>query len=222
MSKEQIRVLIADDHPMMGEALKLWLEKQEDISVVGSATSGRQTLSQLAEKRPDVLLLDVKMPDMDGLQVLSALTSFDHKPIVLMLTSYPTSKYLSHSLTLGAAGFLSKDMGLHRIPQAIREALNGKTVVDRAATQETFESSRRIVSTKTEHQEQEDIALADEQIQLLTMLAEGMSNTAIGEKLLVSPRTVRTKLARLYSTIGVKHRVQAVVWAISQGLVPGS
>lgn len=215
-----IRVLIADDHLVVGQAIMLWLENQDDISVIGLVGSGRQALEVTLESCPDVLILDIKMPEMDGLQVLSALSSAEHKPIVLILTSFTKPRFLSHAMALGAAGFLSKDMGLHRIGQAIRKAYEGKAVVDIGASRESFESISDQLQMVGETSE--DVQFSDEELRLLTMIAEGKSNQEIAAELNLSSRSIRSKLTSLYEKIGVQHRMQAVVWALGRGMLPES
>ncbi len=221
MTLEPIRVLIADDHEIICEALTLCLEREHDIVVIGTAKDGRETLRRTFEETPDVILLDLRLPELDGLQVLSALQSSSSRPAILIMTAHPDEQDMYEALTLGAAGFLTKDIGLRLIPDVIRTALTGKSVVVSSTFPDRIERWSHTDAGQRLHRG-EAVELTDEQLRILALLAKGLTNDEIGSRLSISVRAVKTRLSALYRKIGVRHRTEAVIWAEEQGFVPES
>ncbi len=223
MTPNQIRVLIADDHTVVSEALSLCLDREPDMRVVGTARTGRETLRLTLDMTPDVLLLDLRLPDLDGLQVLSAIQAANDRPVVLCLTAFPSEDHLRRALALGASGFLSKDIGLHLIPAVVRTALSGKAVVVSGSLSDSMLRPAEDLSIRqSEPVRMDGIDLSEEEVQMLDMLAEGLDNSEIGQRLSLSGRTVKARLARVYKRIGVRHRTEAVIWAVDRGIVAES
>lgn len=219
MPSDYIKVLIADDHEVIREALTLCLEREHDMRVVGEAGDGREALRMTLDTSPDVLLLDLRLPGLDGLQVLAALTSASSRPAVLLMTAHPNDQYLYDALMLGAAGFLTKDIGLRMVPDVVRTALSGKTVIVSPTFPESLGRLAAHESDRTRHLTS-DVDLSELQLGILPLLAEGFSNNEIGEKLSINNRAVRAHLTAIYEQIGVRHRTEAVIWAEEQGLIP--
>ncbi len=219
MTNKPIRVLIADDHKMLLEGLSLFLEDDPGFEVVGTTTSGRAALELALELEPDVLLLDVIMPDMNGLEVLSSIEKASLNTAVILLTSYRNTEYLSRALALGATGYLVKEVGLKMIPQAIRAILEGEAVIDKALLQEALQALSQTGTTVGKPKPSINHELTDQEYRILVLLAQGLTNDAIAEALSISRNTVKTHVSRVYEKIGVSDRTQAAIWAIRHGVV---
>jgi DNA-binding NarL/FixJ family response regulator len=212
---EPIRVLIADDHRLFYEGLQLVLNR-DGIDVVGHALTGRQTVELAGEVQPDVILLDIRMPDMDGLQALAAIKSTLPEASVIMLTSYSNPQYISRSITLGAAGYLIKDVDPEAVPQAIRAVANGEAILDR----EILDTVAKELSNATTPvgMKKEMPSLTPQEVRIIQLIAEGLDNNTIAEILSVSPNTVKTHVSNIFTKIGVSDRTQAAIWAIRRGM----
>ncbi|MBN2554821.1 MAG: response regulator transcription factor [Anaerolineales bacterium] len=199
-----IRVLIADDHSVVSDGLTLGLEKQDDFEVLGSTRSGLATLQKVRELRPDLLLLDLNMPDLDGFHVLSELGRTTYKPFVLVLTSYHNPDYLIRAMALGADGYLSKDVDLATLIDALRRVARGEKAIDPlipAAYEEDVQRSQERGETLTVQERH-----------ILRLLAEGKRNDDISEELSISGNTLKTHLRHIYRKLNVEDRTQAAVW----------
>lgn len=219
MDNETIRVLIADDHVLVYEGLKMFLEK-EGLEVIGVAMTGQQAIDMTLSLKPDVLILNIRMPEMDGLQTLAALKSTHSKVSVIMHTAYSRPEYLARAIALGASGFVSKDRDPAFLPDAVRTVAGGEVIVD----QELLQTALRALSesTRAVHSNYElDMPnLTPQELRILTLLTEGLSNSAIADVLCVSKNTVKTHMQNLLAKIGVPDRTQAVIWAMRKGLIP--
>jgi DNA-binding NarL/FixJ family response regulator len=218
MDNGKIRVLIADDHALICEGLKLLLER-EGLEVVGVANTGRQAVDMTLSLEPDVLMLNIRMPEMDGLQALAAIKSTRSSTGVVMHTAYSRPEYLARAIALGASGFVLKDRDPSNLPDAIRAVAGGEAIVD----PELLKSALRALSTHTRsvHNSNERGIpdLTPQELRILQLIAEGLSNTAIANVLCVSKNTVKTHLHNLLTKIGASDRTQAVIWAMKHGLV---
>lgn len=223
MVQKPIRVLIVDDHAVVAEALALYLGNEADLEVIGTAPSGRAAIAAAVEHCPDVVLLDVRMPDMDGLQVHSALIATDRPPVVLMMTAYPRPDLLKESLTMGSSGFLSKELGLRAIPRAIRAAVSGNSVVDRSLIGSTFGAGRTPNSSGhfVETQDAAVRSLTGPEHAVLVLLAQGLDDDEIGATLRMEPRSIKACISQVYQKAGVTTRTQAAIWAIRQRISVG-
>lgn len=214
--QEKIRVVIADDHGVVREGLRALLER-EGISVVGEARTGQEAIALARQLRPTVMLLDVRMPDGDGLQALAAIKKAQPQISVIMLTIYTNPGYLSRAVTNGAAGYLSKEVDPERIPRAVRAAASGEELLDRASLAAALASVSR-----EDHHVRENAHLIEDlterEATVLRLIAEGMNNDEIAELLVVSLSTVKTHVNHIFRKLGVSDRTQAALWAIRQGM----
>jgi DNA-binding NarL/FixJ family response regulator len=210
-----LTVLIADDHRLICEGIKLVLEK-DNIKVVGRAASGRQAIEKVKELNPSVVLLDIRMPDMDGLQALGAIKANSPDVSVIMLTSYSIPEYITRAISLGAAGYLLKDTDPDSVRYAVRAVASGEAIVDRDILIQVSEH----LSAVTNHKDAGfDIpSLTPQEIRILQLIAEGLDNNTIAEILSVSPNTVKSHASNIFSKLGVSDRTQAAIWAIRNGL----
>ena len=211
-----IRVLIADDEQLVRTGLRLILEAEDDIEVVGEAANGRLAVEAAATCRPDVVLLDIRMPEMDGLHAARLLRERCSSARVVMLTTFELDQYVYDALHAGASGFLLKDAPAHQLITAVRAAAAGDAVLAPSVTRRLIaEFARRGPRTAPSVFE----ALTEREREVLQLLARGMSNAEIGAALYIGEGTVKTHVARLLMKLGVRDRVQAVVLAYQSGLV---
>ena len=208
-----IRVIIADDHLMLREGLKQLLEIDGDIKVIGEADNGLQLLSLLEECRPDVVLLDINMPKMNGLQTLEALRQKNDTTKVLMLTIHNEVDYLLRAVEIGVNGYVLKDSESSVLKKAISVVNEGETYIEPALTPLLKERLE-----KADGQGMED-ALTKREIEVLKLLAEGLFNKEIAYKLSISEKTVKNHVSNIFKKIDVSDRTQAAVYAIKNSLV---
>lgn len=189
---------------------------RDGIDVVGHALTGRQTIELAAELQPDVILLDIRMPDMDGLQALAAIKSTLPEASVIMLTSFSNPQYITRSITLGAAGYMMKDVEPEAVPQAVRAVANGEAIIDR----EILDTVAKELSNATTPvgMRRELPSLTPQEIRIIQLIAEGLDNNTIAEILTVSPNTVKSHVSNIFSKVGVSDRTQAAIWAIRRGI----
>jgi DNA-binding NarL/FixJ family response regulator len=168
---------------------------------------------------PDVLLMDIRMPDMDGLSALEAIKSTGLRTSVIMLTSFDTPEYMARAIALGAAGFLSKETDPDTIPQAVRAVAAGEAIVDRDLLQAAMQLSASPAARLAEPRRHGSGDLTEQEVRILKLMAEGMSNSEVAEALSVSRNTVKTHVHNIFAKLGVTDRTQAVILAMRKGMV---
>jgi DNA-binding NarL/FixJ family response regulator len=215
---DHIRVLIADDHGLMVEGLRMVLGRG-GLDVVGVASNGRQALELTQSLKPDVLLLDIRMPDMDGLSALEAIKASGSQTSVIMLTSFDTPEYMAKAIALGAAGFLSKETDPEAIPQAVRAVAAGEAIVDRELLRAALQIASSPAARPAEFRRTSSGELTEQEVRILKLMAEGMSNMEVAEALSVSRNTVKTHVHNIFAKLGVSDRTQAVILAMRKGMV---
>ena len=210
-----IRVLIADDHTLFVEGLKLLLNR-DGVQVVGSSRTGRQTVELTSQLEPHVVLLDIRMPDMDGLQALAAIKAASPETSVIILTSYSTPEYITRAISLGAAGYLMKDTTSEGIINAIRTVASGEAILDMEILELVIKKLSE--ATRPTSLRDEIPALTPQEVRILQLITEGLDNGTIAEILTLSPNTVKSHVRNIFSKLGVSDRTQAAIWAIRRGL----
>lgn len=210
-----ITTVIADDQPLVRSGLKMILATEPGIDVVGEAANGREVLSVVQRTRPDVVVMDVRMPEMDGLTATRALTREDNAPKVLVLTTFDVDDVVYDALCAGASGFLLKDAPEERLISAIRIVADGSSVFAPSATQRLIREFAGRTALQTNGHAAD---LTDREFGVLKELAKGLSNAEIARSLFVTENTVKTHVARILMKLGLRDRVQAVVWAYQHGL----
>jgi DNA-binding NarL/FixJ family response regulator len=214
VSTPAIRIVLADDEELVRTGLRMILGSEADLDVVGEAANGEEGVRLVGELRPDVLLLDLRMPVRDGLWALGELE--DHPVKVVVLTTFDTDANLQQALLAGAAGFLLKDAPADQLVAAIRAAAAGDAVlapsVVRRMVRDLGPQPRPVVPTLLD-------PLTDRERDVLVLMADGCSNAEIGERLHVTEGTVKTHVARILMKLGVRDRLQAVVLAYRSGAV---
>jgi DNA-binding NarL/FixJ family response regulator len=218
-----IEVLIADDHELVRDGLRAVLDAQEDIEVVGEAADGEEALARASELRPDVVLMDIRMPRLDGIEATRRLIAAgETAPRVLVLTTFDLDEYVFEALRSGAAGFMLKDARPAQLADAVRTVARGEALLAPAVTRRLIERyvHRRPAETTLAARFQE---LTERELEVLQLLTRGLSNAEIGARLFLSAATVKTHVTRLLAKLHVRDRVQAVVLAYEAGIVePGN
>jgi DNA-binding NarL/FixJ family response regulator len=215
-----IRVLIADDQSLVRAGFRLVLENHPDIEVVGEAADGDQAVHSAGRLKPDVVLMDIRMPVLDGIAATARITE-RHPARVLVLTTYDLDEYVYDALQAGASGFLLKDTPPEQLADGIRAVAGGEALLAPSVTRRLIEEFARTGAARRARPAALD-DLTPRELDVLRLLARGMSNAEIAATLVLSDTTVKTHVTHLLGKLGLRDRVQAVVLAYESGLVtPG-
>jgi DNA-binding NarL/FixJ family response regulator len=212
-----IRVLVADDQQLLRAGFRVILEAEPDISVVGEAADGVAAVEQALSTRPDVVLMDIRMPRLDGLAATEQLMARPDPPRVVVLTTFDQNEYVVRALKAGAYGFLLKDAPPSRLITAIRAAASGEALIEPSITRRLIE--RFALGDPTATPPTVLDALTDRERAVLRLVARGMSNAEIAADMIIAETTVKTHVARILTKLGLRDRVQAVVLAYDCGFV---
>ena len=216
-----IRVVIADDQGMVRSGFSVLLNAQPDIEVIAEAVNGEEAIARAAELRPDVILMDVRMPVLDGLQATRVITAMDGAPKVLVLTTFDLDDYVYEALRSGASGFLLKDASAGELAAAVRLVAAGDALLSPGVTRRLIAEFARMGAPRSPGRQQLD-GLTERESEVLALVARGMSNGEIADYLVVAEQTVKTHVSRILMKLGLRDRTQAVVLAYETGLVhPG-
>jgi DNA-binding NarL/FixJ family response regulator len=220
-----IRVVLADDQSLLRKGFRMILEAEDDISVIGEAADGEAAVRLVELYQPDVVLMDVRMPTLDGIGATRAITASGSLSHVLILTTFDLDEYAFGALRAGASGFLLKDVPPHELAQAIRTVARGDAVVSPRITKRLLEEYSQQLPDLSGGAHDDDTVpavlsgLTGREREVLVAVAEGLSNVEIGERLFVSEATVKSHVGRVLAKLGLRNRVQAVVLAFQTGLV---
>ncbi len=215
-----IRLLIADDQELVRIGFRLLLEAQDDLEVVGEAADGEEAVALARELRPDVILMDIRMPRMDGIEAIGRLQqeALEPPPRVLVLTTFDLDEYVFGALRAGAAGFLLKDAPKDALVQAIRVIHAGDALLSPSVTRRLVEDyARRGEPTQSPEAILRDLTPREREV--LVLVARGMSNAEIAERLVVSEATVKSHVGSILLKLDLRDRVQAVVLAYESGII---
>ena len=216
-----IRVLVVDDQALVRGGFRMILDAQKDIDVVGEASDGEEALEKVAELDPEVVLMDIRMPRLDGLEATRRLIERGRAPRVLMLTTFDADEYVYESLRAGASGFLLKDVRPEQLAEAVRVVARGEALLAPAITRRLIEQFVRRPLTGLERPDALE-GLTERELEVLRLVARGNSNAEIASSLYLSEATVKTHLTHILTKLNLRDRVQAVVLAYESGLVqPG-
>jgi DNA-binding NarL/FixJ family response regulator len=216
-----IKVLIADDQDLVREGLRMMLEAEPDITVVGEARTGKEVLAHTPELAPDVVLMDIRMPELDGIEATSRLTRSGSPARVLILTTFDLDEYVYRALQAGASGFLLKDATREQLAAAVRAVYAGDALLAPAITRRIIEDYCRRPSPDRSAA-LSDSRLSEREINVVELVADGLSNAEIAERLVLGETTVKSHVARILAKLGLRDRVQVVVFAYESGIVrPG-
>ena len=216
-----IRVVVADDQGMVRSGFSVLLNAQPDIEVIAEAVNGREAVAQAAARHPDVILMDVRMPVLDGLQATRQITAMPDAPKILVLTTFDLDDYVYEALRAGASGFLLKDASAGELAEAVRLVAAGDALLAPGVTRRLIAEFARMGAPRSPGRKQLE-GLTERESEVLALVARGMSNGEIAGHLFVAEQTVKTHVSRILMKLGLRDRTQAVVLAYESGLVhPG-
>jgi len=214
--QSRIRILIADDHAVVRSGLAALLMFFEDLDLVGAASDGEEIVRLCFEIRPDVVLMDLVMPGMDGIQAISAIREKDPHVCILALTNFEDEALVRRAMGAGANGYLLKSISAMQLADAIRSAYAGEVIIAPEIARALISRSLGGEATTPEN----PYDLTDREREVLALLVEGLSNNDIATQLVISPATVKTHISNVFSKLGVTSRVEAVRLALERGLLP--
>jgi DNA-binding NarL/FixJ family response regulator len=218
MTSPAIRLVIADDEELIRSGFRFLLDAEPDLRVVADVADGRAAVAACRETRPDVVLLDVRMPVLDGIAAAAQILQLPDAPRVVMLTTFDRDEYVHEALGAGVSGFLLKTVSPARLAQAVRQAAAGETLLAPQLTRRLVDDFVRRPRLRDGRVPQ----LTEREAQVLRAVAKGRSNAEVGAELFLSEATVKTYLSRILLKLGLRDRAQAVSYAYEQGLVrPG-
>ncbi|OEV03268.1 response regulator [Streptomyces oceani] len=217
-----IRVLLVDDQPLLRTGFRMILEAENDVAVVGESGDGVQALEQVRALQPDVVLMDIRMPRMDGVEATRQITgsgSNDGAAKVLVLTTFDLDEYVVEALRAGASGFLLKDAPAHELVQAIRVVAAGEAMLAPSITRRLLDKYAGQLPSNEEPVPDTLGTLTEREVEVLKLVARGLSNAEIAADLFVSETTVKTHVGHVLTKLDLRDRVQAAVYAYESGLV---
>ena len=214
-----VRVVLADDQPLARAALQMVMADAPDLEVVGEARTGAEAVEQAEMLRPDVVVMDIRMPEMNGIEATRRITTRLAGTHVIVLTTFDDDDYVFGALRAGASGFLVKDMALDDILAAVRVAAAGDALIAPTVTRRLI---KQFVERPAAQPRRPLPGITDREREVLTLIGKGLSNTEIAERLFISVATAKTYVTRLLAKLGARDRVQLVITAYESGLVtPG-
>ncbi len=217
-----VSILLVDDHALMREGLRQLLECEQDMRVVAEAINGLDAMQQVRRLRPDVVLMDISMPVVDGLAVTRQITNEYPSTAVIMLTMFRQQQQVLHAMRNGARGYLLKSASSQEVIQAIRKVHEGGMLIEPEVTGALVSEYRRLSDLSTDGSSLHPSArnLTAREVEIVRYVATGMSNKEIAGKLVYSEKTVKNYLSIIFQKLGIRDRTQAAIFAFRQGLIP--
>ncbi|GAV44069.1 response regulator [Streptomyces acidiscabies] len=215
----KIRVLIADDQQMIRQGFTVLLDKQPGIEVIGQAVDGLDAVEKAAELTPDVVLMDIRMPDLNGIEATRRITALLPDMKVLVLTTFDLDEYVYEALRAGASGFLLKDASADQVAEAVRIVAAGDAMLAPGITRKLITEFARIDSGPRAPEKVRLEEITERETEVLSLIAQGLSNGEIARHLCVAEQTVKTHVGRILVKLGLRDRTQAAVFAYEVGLV---
>ncbi len=216
---KKIRVVLADDHVMLRSGLKLLLNGQKDIEVVGEASDGVEAVSKTAELKPDVLLLDITMPNMGGIDALRTIKEKNPAISILILTMHENEAYLLEALKAGASGYILKKAADNELMSAIRAVYNGEVIIPSSLTKSVVKEMVSGSGSREESVANDQEQLSPRELEVLTLVAQGYTNQQVADRLYLSVKTVETYKARVMEKLNLGSRVELVRYALQHGFL---
>lgn len=214
-----ITVLIADDHPLIREGITQVLQLEcSDIKVVAQASNGAEAIRLANEIKPDVILMDINMPDTNGIQAISKIKQMNLPSKIIVLTIHDDREYLVKTIQLGADGYILKDTDVKVLVEAIRSVCEGQSFIQPSMTKQLVNEFNKVTLKKHQHIEKDENKLTDREIEVLQLLAEGMLNKEIAKELFISEKTVKNHVSSIFGKIGVSDRTQAAIYALKHNI----
>lgn len=217
------RIVVADDHQVVRNGFAELLATQEDLEVVATAADGAEAVHVCRRLQPDIVLMDVRMPGMDGIEATRQLVADGNSPRIIILTTFDLDEYVYDALRAGASGFLLKDVTAERLFDAVRVVANGEALLAPGVTRRLIRDFAAMRPKSDDASRAAIDGLTPRETEVLRLVAEGLSNPEIAERLVVTEETVKTHVSRVLRKLGLRDRTQAVVMAYESGLVvPGA
>ncbi|MFJ4922461.1 response regulator [Streptomyces sp. NPDC088725] len=217
-----IRVLIVDDQVMVREGFSVLLNAMPDIEVIGEAVNGREAVTQVAALRPDVVLMDIRMPELNGIDATREIVAADAEAKVLVLTTFDLDEYVYQALRAGASGFLLKDASARQLADGVRVVASGEALLAPTVTRRLITEFSKLSDTPKTPALARIGDLTERETEVLVLIAQGLSNAEIAEHLVVAESTIKTHVSRVLVKLGLRDRTQAAVFAYEARLVtPG-
>jgi DNA-binding NarL/FixJ family response regulator len=218
----KIRILIADDQALVRTGFRMILEAEHDLDIVAEAKDGAEAVNATRRTQPDIVLMDIRMPTIDGIEATRRIMQSAHPPRVLMLTTFDLDEYIFDALQAGASGFLLKDVPPEQLVAGIHTVYEGESLLAPTVTRRLIQAFVRDHPPAQQPHPQLDDLTARE-LAILKLIARGLSNTEIADELVVANATVKTHVGRVLAKLGLRDRVQAVVLAYESGIIrPGT
>ena len=211
---EAIKILIADDHPVVREGLNAMLSREVDFKVVGEAKDGKEAVAKVQEVKPDVVLMDLRMPEMDGVEAMRQIRSTDTDVKFIILTTYSDDDYIFSGIEAGARAYLLKDAPRDELFKAIRAVHKGESLIQPVVASKLLDRFSQL-SRRTPSGEE----LSERELEVLCLMAKGAANKEIGAELKIAQSTVKTHITNIFQKMGVNDRTEAVTQAIKKGLI---
>jgi DNA-binding NarL/FixJ family response regulator len=211
-----IKVLIADDHKMFRQGLRMLFEMEPDIKIVGEARDGLEAEQMTDSLDPDVILMDINMPGMDGVEATRRILKSHPDANVIILTMFREDEHVFQAIKAGAHGYVLKDADSNEVTRAIRAVAAGESVLDTAMTGKVFQQFK-VMSEMTEKSNAE--GLTERELEILALIAHGESNREIGDKLFLSEKTIKNYITSIFQKLQTNDRTQAAVYALQRGLI---
>ncbi|HEY5744496.1 MAG TPA: response regulator transcription factor [Chryseolinea sp.] len=205
---KKYKIMLADDHAMIRAGVKNLLKQSKDIVVAGEAENGRQAVELYEELRPDLIILDISLPDMNGMEVTQKILQFDSQANILMLSMYDDEDYVSRCIENGVKGYVVKSESGQELEYAVRTILEGKTYFSHQVHKIILNKYKQALSKKKERHE--DIRLTTREIEIIKLIDDGLTSQQMADKLFISPRTVETHRANLMKKFAVKNSIELV------------
>jgi len=212
----EIRVLLADDHNVLRQGMAQVLEAQPDITVVAQADNGKEACRLAAQHQPDVILIDINMPEMDGVAASQQITAELPQTGIIILTMYRRDDYVFEAIKAGASGYLLKEAELDELLDAIRAVAQGEAVIDPSIAGRVLAELRRPRPAPADEEVSE---LAERDLEILQLVAQGLSNQEIADRLFLAEKTIRNRLSLIFKRLHLENRTQAALYALREGLI---
>ena len=218
MESLPIKILIVDDHTMVRDGLSSMLGRQQDFAIIGEAGNGREAVEKAQDLGPDVILMDLRMPEMTGVEAMRAIGERDPEAKIIVLTTYDTDEYIFDAIEAGAKGYLLKDTSREELFSAVRAVHRGESQIEPGVAAKVLTRLAQLSRQNSDPNRSND-TLSDREIEVLQLIAGGAANKQIAVDLSISESTVKTHVANIFQKLDVSHRTEAVTQALQRGII---
>ena len=212
-----IKILIVDDHEVVRDGLSVMMEREEDFTVVGEARNGKEAVEKASSLRPDVVLMDLRMPEMDGVEAMRQIRAAQDDVKFLVLTTYDTDEYIFDAIEAGAKGYLLKDASREDLFKAVRTVNQGESLIDPGVVTRVLDRLTQL--SRSGAQGADQASLSEREVEVLRLMANGSANKQIASELSITESTVKTHVANIFQKLEVNHRTEAVTKAMTKGII---